>query len=117
MANEEPAGVWCGLSSSLNPGKYVDFHHSCSASDMSNNLDPKVLRKLFSLHIEICLILHGNSTLSNPFLKSQTMYFLVMDSVMLPVKEKGWSGAEGKTNEKMQLDSYEKHIAYVKCNA
>ena len=43
------------------------------------------------------------------------MYFLVMDSVMLPVKEKGWSGAEGKTNEKMQLDSYEKHIAYVKC--
>ena len=40
-----------------------------------------------------------------------------MDSAMLPVKEKGWSGVEGKTNEKMQLESYRKHIAYIKCNA
>lgn len=51
-------------------------------------------------YIEICLIVHGSSTLSNPFLKSQTMSFLVMDSVMLPVKEKGWSGAEGKLMKK-----------------
>lgn len=31
----------CGLNSSLNPGKYADFHHPRSASAMSNTLDKK----------------------------------------------------------------------------